>query len=406
MSDDGSCREALRKFLVWLFLEQGKTASPNTCAYCKARSRLRQKDIEDVHGQILGKTQEENKEKFLWYGRDVKVIDGSSVSMPDTPENQKAYPQPGSQKPGCGFPVMRIVAIFSLATGTLLALAKDALSVHERDLFRRLWHMFDPGDVALADRGFCSFADIYHLSLRGVDCVMRKHQARKVGQTLLKRLSKNDRLVEWHKTRSCPTWLTKEQWRAMPERITLREIKVVVKTPGFRTKRIFIVTTLLDPKEYPAHEFAQLYLMRWRAELYLRDIKIIMGMDILRCKSPEMVEKELWMHIIAYNLIRAVMAEAAVAYNVSICRLSFKGTAVTIRQWSQILARRNLTEHQRNGLYELLLYYIAKDKNPYRPNRVEPRAKKRRPKAYQLLTKPRKIFKEIPHRGKIKEGLS
>ena len=406
MSDDGSCREALRKFLAWLFLEKGKTASPNTAAYCKARSRLRQKDIEDVHGQILRKTQEENKEKFLWHGRDVKVIDGSSVSMPDTPENQKAYPQPGSQKPGCGFPVMRIVAIFSLATGTLLALAKDALSVHERDLFRRLWHMFEPGDVALADRGFCSFAEIYNLSLRGVDCVIINQQARMVGQTLINRFYKHDCLIEWHKTTSCPAWLTKEQWRAMPERITLREIKVVVQAPGFRTNKIIIVTTLLDPKAYPAQAFAQLYLMRWRAELYLRDIKTTMGMDILKCKSPEMVKKELWMHIIAYNLIRAVMTEAAVAYNVSICSISFKGTAGTIRQWSRVLAKRDLTEHQRNDLYGILLYYIAKDKNPYRPNRVEPRAKKRRPKAYQLLTKPRKIFKEISHRGKIKESLS
>ncbi len=390
----------MRKFLVWLFVEKGETASPSTAAYCKARQRLEQKAIDEIHQQLVKKSQAED----LWYGRAVKVVDGSSISMPDTPENQKAYPQPKGQKPGCGFPVMRIVVMFLLAGGTILDLAQGALSMHERDLFRKLWHLFDPGDVALTDRGFCSYADMYYLTLRGVDCVMRKNQGRKKGLKVIKRLGKNDRIVQWEKTHACPTWLTREQWQAMPDTITLREITVTVDVPGIRSDQIVIVTTLLDPGAFPRKAFADLYCRRWNAELYLRDIKTTMGMDILRCKTPEMVVKEMWMHVIGYNLVRAMMIEAAVKYNVPLDRISYKGTVSTVRQWSPATATPDLDEGLRREIYQKMLYYIAKDKLPYRPNRVEPRAQKRRPKSYQYLTKPRESFEEIPHRERYKKA--
>jgi len=403
LGEDGSCREALRKFLAWLALEKKRTASPRTAGYCKARKRLREQDVREVHLQVVRRIEEHAcTTKDLWCGRRVRVIDGSSVSMPDTAANQEKYPQPKGQKKGCGFPIMRIVGIFSLATGVLLDVAKDALRVHERTLFRSLWDLFEPGDVALADRGFTGYADFYYLKERGIDPVMRNHQRRKKGVTQLERLGKNDRLVAWHKMKSHqrPKWLSKEQWEAMPDRLIVRQLTVAVDVPGFRTKSLVIVTTLLDPKAFPASAFAELYRKRWAVELYLRHLKTTMGMDVLRCKTPEMVDKELYMHLIAHNLVRAIMLEAATAYAVHIERLSFKGSIATIRQWAPKLAQAQSGPEGHDTLYELMLYYIANDPVPHRPNRREPRARKRRPKNYPLLTKPRGQVKEIPHRNR------
>lgn len=402
LSQDASCREVLREFLAWIAVEEGKVASPNTAGYCKARAKLDLKNIEDVNRRVIRDMRAKESDEDLWHGRRVKVIDGSGISMPDTPVNQQAWPQSKRAKIGCSFPVMRIVAVFSLATGALMALAKDCLAVHERTLFRRLWDVFEPGDVALADRGFCSYADFYCLLKRGVDCVMRNNQSRTVGITCVKKLNKNDRIIEWIKTSVCPKWLNYEEWRAIPDRITVREITVHVDVPGFRTEKIVIVTTLLDSNIYTAEDFANLYLRRWRAELYLRDIKTTMGMDILKCKTSQMVVKELWMHVVAYNLMRALMQEATKTHNVPHDRISFKGTVSTVRTWANTLARPCLNFKKRRKLYELMLSYIAMDTIPFRPNRSEPRARKRRPKNYQLLNKSRHTFNEIKHRNRYK----
>lgn len=406
LSSDGSCREALYKFLSWLATEKGKLASVGTAAYCKARAKLPLKVLKKLSGQIAQGVAGGEMEAGFWRGRKVKVIDGSSVSMPDTSKNRQAWPQPKASKPGCGFPVMRIVAIFSLASGTLLELAKGNLHDHERTLFRKLWRSLKPGDVALADRGFCGYADFFQLAKRGVDCVMRKHQRRSVGSAVLKKIGENDYLMEWFKTPAGPDWLTEKQWKDMPDKIIVREIKVITAVKGFRTQTITIASTLTDPVAFPARAFAELYLRRWEVELYLRDIKITMGMDILKCKTPQMVEKELWMRVIAYNLIRAVMRESAVTYKLPMERLSFKGTLSALRQWGTTLSLPHTDDIRRHSLYEAMLYYIAQDTVPFRPNRAEPRARKRRPKNYQLLNKPRRLFKETPHRGKYKKALS
>jgi hypothetical protein len=301
---------------------------------------------------------------------------------------------------------MRIMAIFSLHSGTMIALAKDALCVSEAALFRRIWKTLKPNDIALADRGLCSYAHFYALAKRGVDCVMRNNQRRTVGLTPIKRLGKGDRLVAWHKSKVYPQWPSKKQWDAFPDRMIVREVTFTITEPGFRSTRIIVVSTLTDPKAFPAHAFADLYLKRWRAELYLRDIKVTMGMDILSCKTPEMVEKELWMRIIAYNLVRALMLEAARAHGVLCEHISFKGAMATLRQWAPILARSHPDDQKRRDLYEIMLSYLAQDLVPHRPHRIEPRAVKRRPKNYQRLTKPRTIFKEAPHRTKYRKSLS
>lgn len=395
--DGAPCRQANRKFLAWLAAETGKTASPNTAAYCKARVRLPLEKLNQVHGEVVRRVEAAASGKHLWQGRRVKVVDGSSVSMSDTRANQQAYPQPQSQKPGCGFPVMRITALFCLGTGVLLRTAQDQLEVHERTLFRRLWESLQEDDVILADRGFCGFADFAELLRRGIDSVMRKHQCLKKGLSPCRKLGKNDWLVHWRRTAIRPNWLTEEQWASMPVEITVREITVNVEVPGFRTKNIVVLTTLLDHKAYPASAFAQLYRRRWAVELYLRDIKITLGMDVLSCLTPGMVLKELTMHLILYNVIRAFMLDAA-AYGPTPQRISFKGALDTIKEWTSAISMA--TGHQRTTLLKLMCRVIAADPLHKRPDRTEPRARKRRPKNYPLLTSPRRIYKEIPHRNR------
>lgn len=403
LAQDGACREVLRGFLAWLARVRSMTASASTSAYCQARKRLRGEDIAGAHRQAAESLEARARPEDRWRGRTVKVVDGSSVSMPDTPANQAAYPQPSGQKEGCGFPVMRIVAVFSLQTGALLEMARGALAVPERTLYRGLWDHFAPGDVALSDRGFAGYADFHCLRERGVDSVSRNHQRRKSAE-VLRRLGRNDRLVLWRKVAAGnrPKWMGREEWEQMPETLTVRQVTVVVDIPGFRSETLEIVTTLLDPRAYPADALAGLYRRRWAVELYLRHIKITVDMDILRCKSPEMVDKELWMHAVAYNLVRAIMLDAATAHAASIERLSFKGTLATVRQWAPALAL-SADNEQRAALYGQMLRYIAADPVPERPNRSEPRARKRRPKNYPLLTQPRRKYNETPHRGKYRK---
>ncbi len=207
---DGACREVLRKYQAFRALTGEKEISSNTGGYCQARARLPLHDVHLVHERLVERIKEEFPSQS-WRGRSVNVVDGSSVSMPDTPENQRCYPQPPSQKYGCGFPVMRIVVYFALCSGIILDMAKSPLSVGEAALSRNLWDMLKSGDVLLTDRGFCSYADVYYLSARNVDCVMRNHQRRSAGIKRLRQLSDTDRLVYWCKAKCCPKWLTKAQ---------------------------------------------------------------------------------------------------------------------------------------------------------------------------------------------------
>jgi len=395
-----SCQETVARYLATL-AAAGQHASANTGSYCEARKQLPQEGLDQVLREVTYETHARaNARRHMWRGRRVKVVDGSSVSMPDTPQNQAAYPQPGTQKPGCGFPVARLTVMFCLATGVVLAYAKAALAVSERALFRDLWKHLEPGDIVLADRGFCSYAEIYLLGRRGVDCVMRKHQRRGKTSLVEKRLAKNDVVMAWMKTGVRPEWLDEQTWRDMPDSLLVREITVVIETPGFRTKNVVVTTTLLDPKAFPKQAFEQLYRRRWMAELCLRDLKTTMGMDVLRCKSPAMIHKELAMHLIAYNLLRAAIFQAADARRRNPYDISFKSTLATLRQWAAYFESLSTKPRKRARLYRNLLATLLKNRIPYRPDRTEPRAKKRRPKNYPLLTEPRHQYQEIPHRNR------
>jgi hypothetical protein len=398
-----SCQEVVARFLSRLAL-CGQRASANNAAYCKARKRLPQEALDQVFEDIKDKALAPGADQ--WGGRNVKVVDGSSVSMPDTRHNQARYPQPTAQKEGCGFPVMRLVVLFSLGAGVVLAYAKGALSMHERTLFHELWARLEKADILLADRGFCSYADFCVLLERGIDCVMRKHARRGKTSVTKKRLGKNDVLMHWNKNNIRPVWLNKEAWDALPQTMPVREITFQVSNHGFRTTRITIATTLLDPKEFPAASFAELYRRRWRAELYLRDLKTTMGMEVLRCKSPEMIHKELVMHFIAYNLLRVAILDAAHRTKTSPHAIGFKACLATVRQWAPVFPPPHERPRKHARLYRALLHTIAAVKLQIRPDRIEPRARKRRPKNYPLLNKPRKQFKEIPHRNKQRAALS
>jgi hypothetical protein len=407
LSPNAACREALRKVQAWWKLH-GVAAdlSEDTSAYCQARARLASTTLEGIHTHLASRMEARAPRDTRWLSRPVTIVDGTNLSMPDTPENQAAYPQPTNQKKGCGFPMMKVVALFSLASGALLHFARGTLRVHESVLFRPLWHHLKEGSVLLSDRGFCSFAAIALLLRRGVDCVMRLHQARHFNFQKGKYLGKDDRLITWKKPAQRPRGCTAEDFASLPDTLTLRQIRLQVNVKGWRSRTIVIVTTLLDPLAYPANALRALYLERWSVELRFREIKIALALDILRCLTPEMIEKEFLMHVIAYNLVRSLMQHAAIRHRVALDRVSFKGTLDSLRHFADAIEAAHGKPRKQAALLDDLLEIIARDLVPRRPFRHQPRAKKRRPKNYHLLTKPRHQMRIPPHRNRPKTALS
>ena len=408
LSPQTSCREIVRKVQAWWLQRdpQGDAGSTSTAAYTKARQRLAQATLQGVDAHLVQRMEQSVTSAQLWLERRVRVIDGTTVSMPDTPVNQKKYPQPSTQKPGCGFPQMRIAGLFSLASGALLDHAKSSIQVHESILLGRLMPALAKGDVILADRGFCSFRSFHKIARAGVDALMRLNGARKVDFRKGKKLGPNDRLIEWKKPAKCPKSCTQEEFDALPDTQTLRHVRLIVSARGMRTQTITLVTTLLDPTAYPLQQLGELYFQRWSVELRFREIKITLGMDVLRCQTPAMVEKEVMMHAISYNLVRALMQGAALRHQVNLTRISFKGTVDTLRQWSPRLEAARGMPRKEKALLDAMFELIAVDLVPHRPGREEPRAKKRRPKNYELLTKPRRLMEYRGHRNRPISALS
>lgn len=390
LNPGSACREIVRKVQVWSVQHHQTLPESGTSAYCQARARLPLERLEQLHQHLALKLAGQRNATDLWLGHHVKVVDGTGLSMPDTSANQQAWPQPVTQKPGCGFPVTKIVGCFCLASGALLQWVQGTLKDHDFRLFQGLLATFQKGEIVLADRGFCSYGNLAALLQTGVGAVMRIHHFRKLDWRRGRNLGWRDRLVEWRKPLLQTDVWTKEQWQQLPERILLRMVEVGVAVPGFRTQRIVLVTTLLEADKYTAAELGQLYFRRWAVELFFRDIKITLGMDVLRCRTPAMVQKEIAMHAIAYNLIRALMQDIAHSYQIRPNRLSFKGTVDALRQWSELFQAGKAHPRHTQNLRDLFYYTVATDPLIRRPNRSEPRAVKRRPKNFRLLTKPRK----------------
>jgi len=377
--------------ISYLVAEGQTPPSTDTSGYCKARKRIKEGFLLFLM-RLTGKHLHEQPEpELLWCGRRVAVFDGSSLTMADTKKNQQKYPQPQSQAKGCGFPAGRIVCGFSLSTGAVFDAVMSSMRTGEINLFRQLYPNLEAGDVALGDRIFGTYADICLLHAGDVDSAFRMHGARKTDFRKGKRLARWDHIVEWVKPKQCPDGLKRKLFDQLPERILLRETRFHIPKKGFRTEDVTLVTTLLDPKLYTRIDLAQLYRLRWQAEIDLKHLKTTMQMEHLPSKTPSMVRKDFYVHLLAYNLIRTVQLEASRQHQVDSLALSFCATIQHLSNFTCLLA--HATDEQREYEYTQLIYLVSTEKLPFRPNRVEPRAVKRRPKAYPRLTKPRRQLK-------------
>jgi hypothetical protein len=394
-----SCREAVRQVQALFRTLKGGLIDEGTSGYCQARERLPRERIERLI-EVAAQTAERRAGPGgSLNGRPVKVVDCSSAKAPDTAANQERYPQPSEQKPGCGFPVIRFLLLFSLNSGSVLKVIMSSLQKHEVRLLRQLQQDISRGDILLGDRAYGDYTTLASWPARGVDVVARVNAMRKVDFRKARRLANNDGLFEWKRSDTASKVLSPEEWRSLPEQITIRIIRFTATIRGYRARRITLVTSLLDAKLYPAQQLIGLYARRWRLELCLRDLKTTLGLEMLRCQTPDMAEKELLIYVLAHNLIRCLMAEAVSRYQADLQRVSFKGSVDALRQYSAVIASAR-NRKLRDRLWEDLLINLARDLVPLRPNREEPRALKLRPKPFGWLTKPRHRFRVSPHRNR------
>ena len=384
-----SCRGGVASVQV-LQSRSGKTpCSTNTAAFCKARVRFPIRLLLLFHRHLVAGLAPRRGPRS-W------VIDGTTLSMPDTPANQGRWPQTRSQKSGCGFPLMRLVGLFDLATGVWVALAKGDYLSHERNLCRRLWRHLQPGDTLVADSGFCCWFTFALLQRKGVRVIMRNH-SRRLPDPHAVQLGRNDRLERWTKPQR-PKWIDRATYQSLPRAIAVRVLVVKVDPgAGYRTQELHLATTVTDPGDLSAEATGGIYLRRWQVELCLDDAKTTLGMAVLKTRSPAMIQRELLMHIIAYNLVRALILRAGAGAGAS-----FKGTIDRMGRWLPELSAA-LPAKVRKRLADDLLDAIAEDQVPERPFRREPRVVKRRPKPFQLMNKPRAEMVEIQHRSRYEK---
>lgn len=384
LGSDHSCQDAVARGLSARVALGQPPCSLNTGPYCKARRRLPLSLLTRLAREVGARLCAGQPAMWRWRGREVKLIDGTTVSMPDTSANQARFPQSRGQKPGLGFPLARLVAIVSLSAGAVLEWAIDACEgtkTGETALLWRLMPHLQRGDVVIADGYYAGYFMIAGLIARGVDIVMPQHHLRITDFRRGQRMGVRDHVVTWSRPKP-PDWMDEATYATMPETLTMREVRA-----GGRT----LITTLTDARDIAKQAVAELYAMRWHVELDLRAIKTVMQMDILRCKTPAMVEKEIAAHLLAYNLVRAVMAQAACMNHLLPRQLSFK-TALQLLNAFETTLRHGSPQ----GLairHTELLTGLGRRRLPHRPNRVEPRAVKRRPKQHWLLTKPRHIVR-------------
>lgn len=389
LSPDGSCREAVARVAAWLVSRGRPACSAATGGYCKARQKLPEAAVRQLALEAGHALHEAAPEAWRWRGRRVLVADGTTISMPDTAANQAAYPQPSSQAPGVGFPLARLTAVFGLACGAVVAAAVGrcrGTRSGENAQLRGLADVFRPGDVILGDRAFGGYADIALWVRREVDVVVRLHQRRAWGRNRGRWVGKDDRIVTWPRP-SRPPWMDDATYDGLPVDLLMREVRVWVRRPGFRTQVLVVATTLLDPVAYPASAIAELFRARWHAELDLRSLKVTLRLDVLRGKSPDVVRKEVWARVLGYNLIRAVMADAAATHGRPPRGISFAGAVQAVRAFAERLW--SAAGAVRSALVAELLRVVARHRVGDRPDRVEPRRRKRRPKPYPLLMEPR-----------------
>jgi Transposase DDE domain len=392
LSPDKSLSNAITGITTWLAAAGVNLPSGDTGAYCKARQRL----PESLFTKLVTETADQLEQRVLpehqWCDLRVRVCDGTTILMSGSNDNQAAYPQHGNQSAGCGFPLLKLVVIFSLVTGAVAAVCIAPWCTSEIVMSRMLYEFLSTGDVLLADRAYGNYVDLAMVQQQGAHGVFRKHQARYTDFRRGKRLGAGDHLVTWFKPKKCPKHMTPEQFEALPENLLVREVILHLERRGYRTERIIVVTTLLDEKLYSAKQLTILYGWRWSAaEINLRHLKTTLGMEMLTSKSPSMVRKELLTHILAYNLLRTVMEQAGHLASYCRARLSLQGTRQLFNHMLSLLALLEKAAQKR--LYAVLLREIAEDLLPVRPNRHEPRVIKRRPKSFPRMRQSRDLLK-------------
>jgi hypothetical protein len=397
LSGDHSCREAVARLNFWRVVRRLKPCSPSTGSYCEARQRLPEQLFLELVRSTGRELAQQAEDAWLWLSRVVKVIDGSTLTMADTRENQGAYPQARTQAAGVGFPIARIVGVFSLAVGVVVDAAigpYKGKQTGENNLFRTLLGCFRPGEVALADGYYASFWDFALLVERQVDLVARVHHKRKIDFRRGLKLGRYDQVVAYVKPSQRPAWMDLSTYERLPDCLSIRQLRYWVAQAGFRTRVITLATTLIDADRYSADELANLYRRRWQAELHLRSLKSDLQMDHLRSKQPATVRKEFYTHLLAYNLIRGIMLEAAVAADVSPHQLSFKGA---LQAAGVFLGMVIADESDVSRFYAALVWMTSTHRVGDRPDRIEPRLIKRRPKPHKLLQEPRSAARKRLH---------
>ena len=384
-----ACAAAVADIATYMLQTGQRPPSGDTGDYCRARAKLSPPALRRLVVESAGDLEREADDAWLWKGRHAKLVDGFTFTMPDTPANQAAFPQLASQTPGVGFPIARACTVISLATACVCDLAigpYEGKETGEAALLRGMLDVFDEGDVAVFDRYGCSFMMLALLSLRGVQVCARLHQRRASDFRRGRRLGKDDHLITWTRP-ARPAWMSEEQYDRIPETLTLREVRFHVTVPGRRTETLIVVTTLTDPEAYPPEAIAELYGLRWNVELDIRDIKQTLGLDHVRCKTPEMVRRELWVTLLAYNLIRKVIATSAAVHGKLPRRLGFTGACQTILSSWMLLSTGSCSDSR--ALHTMMVKHIAANEVADRPGRIEPRVLKRRRHRYPLMQRPR-----------------
>jgi hypothetical protein len=407
LNPGSSCRNALDQIKTYY---QSQPAPPpidsNTSGYCQARARWTTAELVDIRCHLAQRLAIHGDTLLaeLPVSRPLKVIDGTTFNLPDTAANREVCPQSEDQLPGCGFPLVRLVGVFCLKTGALLEEASAPHTTSENALFHDLWPTFQADDILLADGNFSSYGSLAGLRQQSVDSLFELHASRKRDFRQGRRLGPRDRLITWAKPKVKPANLTQEQWQQLPATLTVRLVRVRLATQNGRCKYLTLVTTLTDPKAWPVRLLAALYARRWKIELYWDDIKTTLQMDMLSCRTPAMVHKELQMHFIAYNLVRSLMGEAALLAHAPLDRISFKGTLDAAHHYSLAMDKIPVRHrHRRRMLFLEMLSTIASDLVPERPDRREPRCQKRRPKAYPFMTRPRHLMNDLPKDSRRKK---
>jgi hypothetical protein len=390
LNEDKSCQGAVHRVREQAqFQGFENLPSANTASYTTARGRLKDSELSDMFYDGAGAVELEAPRRF---SRPLIAVDGTTLTMPDTPSNQEEWPQSAEQAEGIGFPLMKLVGAFSVDTGALLDRQIGNKHDHEINLFREMKESFQQGDIIAADRAFSSYCDFVEFKAAGVDMIVRKHQMRKEipASEAVRVVTAQDRWVIWKKPQKQPEHLSDEAWERIPKTLKVRQITYRIEQAGFRSRKV-VINTLLNEEEYNAGEIAEMYRARWMAEVSFRDLKRTINSHELRCKSPRMIQKELWMNLIVYNAMCFLQMKAAHATGTDRNLLSFKGCLQVVRAWEHRF--RDWRASAKNLCAELYEHMVSK-LLVLRPNRVEPRVNKRRPKIIRLMMKPRRILRE------------